>query len=563
MNRVNKNFETVSDYLRSMENMRELIYSTFDFNELMNRLIVAASEAVNCDTAAISFREGENWILRYSYGFSSDVIGSIMNDDQKRHVLMTIKTKQPVIIFDTDEDDPINNEQMKIRDVKSVIIVPLISEKAIGAIVFNYYKSPQKFNQLVIEFIKTLSSSISLALQNVVEFQAHQTTLRRYQSLFDSIDEGFCVIDMIYDADGKAVDYRFVDVNYALEEIMGYENAKGKLRSDLNPDGEDYWLELYSKVVKEGNPIRYTNQSHDRWFSVYAFRVDESQKNYVGVLFKDVTEEVEARNEMEKAIKIQDEIFVNISHELKTPLNVIFSTIQLLEHNLKQDHPELKKKTEKSIKVIKQNCFRFTKLINNIVDHSKMDAGYLKLNLHNENIIKVVEDIVQSVSEFIASKGLGITFSSNVNEKIVACDAEKIERIMLNLISNAIKFSDKGQEIFVDVFDQGDVVEIFVRDTGVGMDQKHLNAIFNRFHQVDKTLSRNAEGSGIGLSIVKSIVGLHGGDIGVASELGKGTTVSFRIPAKLVDGDRVFNPIRINNSRIEMINIEFSDIYRL
>jgi len=192
-----------------------------------------------------------------------------------------------------------------------------------------------------------------------------------------------------------------------------------------------------------------------------------------------------------------------------------------------------------------------------------MDAGYLKLNLHNENIIKVVEDIVQSVSEFIASKGLGITFSSNVNEKIVACDAEKIERIMLNLISNAIKFSDKGQEIFVDVFDQGDVVEIFVRDTGVGMDQKHLNAIFNRFHQVDKTLSRNAEGSGIGLSIVKSIVGLHGGDIGVASELGKGTTVSFRIPAKLVDGDRVFNPIRINNSRIEMINIEFSDIYRL
>lgn len=563
MNRVNKNFETVSDYLRSMENMRELIYSTFDFNEFMNRLIVAASEAVNCDTAAISFREGENWILRYSYGFSSDVIGSIMNDDQKRHVLMTIKTKQPVIIFDTDEDDPINNEQMKIRDVKSVIIVPLISEKAIGAIVFNYYKSPQKFNQLVIEFIKTLSSSISLALRNVIEFEAHQTTLRRYQSLFDSIDEGLCVIDVLYDAAGKAVDYRFVDVNYALEEIMGYENAKGKLRSDLNPDGEDYWLELYSKVVKEGNPIRYTNQSHDRWFSIYAFRVDESQKNYVGILFKEVTEEVEARNEMEKAIKIQDEIFVNISHELKTPLNVIFSTIQVLDHNLKLETPDFKKRAEKSIRVIKQNCFRFTKLINNIVDHSKMDAGYLKLNLHNENIIKVIEDIVQSVSEFIASKGLSITFASNVHQKIVACDAEKIERIMLNLISNAIKFSDKGQEIFVDVFDQGDVVEIFVRDTGVGMDQKHLNAIFNRFHQVDKTLSRNAEGSGIGLSIVKSIVGLHGGDIGVASELGKGTTVSFRIPAKLVDGDRVFNPIRINNSRIEMINIEFSDIYRL
>lgn len=141
----------------------------------------------------------------------------------------------------------------------------------------------------------------------------------------------------------------------------------------------------------------------------------------------DITEEVKAKNEMKKIFKIQEELFANVSHELKTPLNVIFSTNQLMELYLKNRLFEANgEKVSKDINIIKQNCYRLTKLINNIVDLSKIESGFFKLNLSNENIVEVIEDIVQSVSEYIKRKKISIIFDTNTEEKIIACDPEKI-----------------------------------------------------------------------------------------------------------------------------------------
>lgn len=263
-------------------------------------------------------------------------------------------------------------------------------------------------------------------------------------------------------------------------------------------------------------------------------------------------------------LKMQDEIFANISHELKTPLNVIFSSNQLLEFYLKNDLLEDNRdKFSKNVNIIKQNCYRLTKLINNIVDLSKIESGFLKLNLYNENIVQVVEDTVQSVSEHIKGKGISIVFDTNTEEKIIACDPEKIERVILNLISNAIKFTNMDGRIFINILDKGDSVEIAVKDTGIGMDKKHLDNIFERFHQVDKSLSRNAEGSGIGLSLVKSIVELHSGKISVDSTPGEGTIFRIEFPARTVKNEKVIEQIKTMNNKIEMIKIEFSDIYSI
>lgn len=278
----------------------------------------------------------------------------------------------------------------------------------------------------------------------------------------------------------------------------------------------------------------------------------------------DITEEVRSRNQMEENLKMQEQIFANISHELKTPLNVIFSTNQLNEFYLKNDLIEINKnKICNNINIIKQNCYRFTKLINNIVDLSKIESGFFKLNLFNEDIVQITENIVQSVSQYIEGKGLGIIFDTNIEEKIIACDADKIERIILNLISNAIKFSNIGGNIYVCVEDKEDYVEISVKDTGIGMDKKYISNIFERFQQIDKSLSRNAEGSGIGLSLVKSIVELHHGKIGVESKLGEGSTFTIELPVRIAEKtEDIFNK-KAANSKVEMINIEFSDIYSI
>ena len=192
-----------------------------------------------------------------------------------------------------------------------------------------------------------------------------------------------------------------------------------------------------------------------------------------------------------------------------------------------------------------------------------MNSGFFRVNLSNENIVDVTENIVQSISEYINGKDISIIFDTNIEEKIIACDPEKMERVILNLISNAIKFTNKDGFIFVNLIDKGDTVEIEVKDTGIGIKEKYLNNIFGRFEQVDKSLSRNAEGSGIGLSLVKSIVEMHDGKISVESKVGEGSIFKIELPVKTIEKTEVIEQSKSTNNKIEMINIEFSDIYSI
>ena len=190
-------------------------------------------------------------------------------------------------------------------------------------------------------------------------------------------------------------------------------------------------------------------------------------------------EEVNKKNEMNKKLQklliSHEEFMANISHELKTPLNVIFSATQLIEMYCNNGSLDDRRETIiKYLESMKLNSYRLSKLINNIVDSSKIQAGFFELNLSNNNIVEIVEEITMSVTNFTDSKGLHIIFDTDSEEKIIACDPEKIERIVLNLISNAIKFSDVGDEIFVDVKDKNEFVEISVKDNGIGIEEKNL-----------------------------------------------------------------------------------------
>jgi len=292
--------------------------------------------------------------------------------------------------------------------------------------------------------------------------------------------------------------------------------------------------------------------------------ISESLKNQEKIkiqqeqLIKAKREKIEA---LEKVLEMKDEFFINISHELKTPLNVIYSTVQLF--NRYYSNGSLDERNDSIIKYmesIKKNSYRLSKLINNIVDLSKIEAGFMELSLSNNNIVEIVEEIVTSVTAYTDIKGLNITFDTDVEEYIIACDPEMIERIILNLISNAIKFSNKGEEILVDIKNRNDFIEISVKDNGIGIEENYLGMIFDRYKQVDKSLSRNAEGTGIGLSLVKSIVELHGGRISVESEYGKGSKFTVTLPTREIMQENMILSNKIRNTN-EGVQLEFSDIY--
>ena len=331
------------------------------------------------------------------------------------------------------------------------------------------------------------------------------------------------------------------------ENVSIIETIQNALKNDI------YFKIKKYKVAEEEVFYKYICQP------LYGLNNEILEIIVIGI---DVTDQIQAKNKLEETLKTQDEIFANITHELKTPLNVIFSTNQLMELYLKKGLIEDNKKNLfKDISIIKQNCYRFTKLINNIVDLSKIDSGFYKLNLSNYNIVDIVENIVQSVVEYIKDKGLSIVFDTDIEEKIISCDPEKIERVILNLISNAIKFSYYKNEIYINIFDKEEFVEISIRDTGIGIDNEYLDLIFEKYRQIDKTFTRNAEGSGIGLSIVKSIVDLHGGKISVESEFGKGSTFKILLPAITIEHTKEIQLNEDINNKVSMINIEFSDIY--
>jgi len=272
-------------------------------------------------------------------------------------------------------------------------------------------------------------------------------------------------------------------------------------------------------------------------------------------------ENEERAAELVIANKAQGEYFVNISHELKTPLNIICSTVQLFNmYRNTCSLDDMKNSIVKYMDSIKQNSYRLSKLINNIVDLSKIESGFFELHLSNNNIVDVVEEMVMSIADFTNSKGINIVFDTDVEEKIIACDSEKVERIVLNLISNAIKFSDEGDKIFVDVKTKNKFIEISVKDNGIGIEEKDLNMIFDRFKQVDKSLSRNSEGTGIGLSLVKAITELHGGSIHVESELGKGSKFTIMLPSRKVVHENILCDNKMINKN-KTVQIELSDVY--
>lgn len=263
---------------------------------------------------------------------------------------------------------------------------------------------------------------------------------------------------------------------------------------------------------------------------------------------------------------MKNDFITNISHEFRTPLNIILNALQLSARYVGR-HMDEKDAARLSdhMGTMKQNCYRLLKLINNMIDSTKIEASFFKLYKRNCDIVAGIRQLTLSASDYIRNKDIRLEFTSNADRKIIAADPDAVERIMLNLLSNAVKFSARGAAITVGVNDRGDRVDISVKDTGIGIPAEKLQNIFKRFTQVDNMLTKKHEGSGIGLSIVKSLVEMHNGSIAVYSQPGVGTEFVFTLPAEVLpvrtEGADEFEGYESRlQPGIDKIDIEFSDV---
>ncbi len=373
---------------------------------------------------------------------------------------------------------------------------------------------------------------------------------------------GYTDGEISYKAD-ELVNFIHPDEVFNVKEDLGRylsgETPKFALEFRVKSQICEYvWFQIRGQVIrdKEGNPIRLigtTTNINERKMTEMALK-------------KTMEENERLLNEIIEYDRLKTEFFTNISHEFRTPLNVILSVVQVLSiYEKKGDEMVGLEKLNRYMKNVKQNCYRLLKLINNLIDVNRIESGFFQLQLNNEDIVGVIKRITNSVNDFVRIKQLKLSFSSDVKEKIIACDSDKVERLMLNLISNSIKFTKPGGEIFINIIDTGEVVNVSVRDTGIGIEEDKVAIIFDRFRQVNSSLIKDSEGSGIGLYLVKSLVEMHNGEIKVVSTPNVGTEFTISFPVILLSKEEMEaiskKTFDVKNDGVEKAEIEFADIY--
>ncbi|MGL4850983.1 MAG: sensor histidine kinase, partial [Clostridium sp.] len=361
-----------------------------------------------------------------------------------------------------------------------------------------------------------------------------------HYNIIDSFSEGILI-------EGETINY----VNKAAMELFGIQSshefkikdlAQGRLegvengtRIRLELNGKLVNIEIHISRIQEGIRIFYIKKLDD------ILKYEKSLRKYESYIRKE---------------NVKNEFYANISHELRTPINIVSSALEVNEIQLKKE--DLDKIASNNV-LIKKNCLRLIRTINNFIDASKISEGYLVLNKRKYNIVEVVEDVVQASARYIEDYDMEIIFDATEEELVVSLDRDLIERAVLNLLSNSVKYRErKGERIDVEVVKYGDYVYIIVSNDGTRIDKIEEKNIFEKFKKLDNGLNRENEGSGLGLYLCREIIEAHNGEIRLHSN--NHMKNEFVIKLKMEKGESKVDINRNINSLEEKVQIEFSDI---
>jgi PAS domain S-box-containing protein len=363
-------------------------------------------------------------------------------------------------------------------------------------------------------------------LQETVENRTFSLKVseEKYRTLFDSIDEGFSIIEMVFERNCKPLDYRFLEVNAAFERQTGLHDVQGKLMRNLAPNHEDYWFEIYGNVALTGEPIRFTNEAKalSRYYDVFAFPVGEEKIHKVAILFNDVTE----RKNLEQQLRDSERLAAigatagMVGHDIRNPLQAIIGDLFLSKKEI-DDLPENSTKSclKDCLQAIEDNVFYINKIVTDLQDFAKP----MKPSLEETDLTKLVEGV------FLALKIPENTKTAYSIEPFfdnLITDPSAMKRILTNLFSNALQAMPKGGSLTLDAVHKNDGVIISVADTGLGIPAEIKDKLFKPL------FTTKAKGQGFGLAVVKKLTETLNGTVSVESDVGKGTRFILEFPIK-------------------------------
>jgi PAS domain S-box-containing protein len=365
---------------------------------------------------------------------------------------------------------------------------------------------------------------------------------KHYRMLFNAIDEGFCIIEVIFDENKKPIDYQFLETNPSFEKQTGLINARGKRMRALAPKHEEYWFDMYGKIALTGQSIHFENRAEQlhRWYDVYAFRFGQPEDRQVAILFNDITgrresegqilalnaeleQRVNERTAQLEVVNKELEAFsYSVSHDLRSPLRSIdgFSQILLDEYQAVLDD------TAKSyLDRVRKATQHMGRLIEDILALSRA----VRSEIHHESVdlSTIAKTVYDNLQQNNPDRTVDVIIRGGV---IVNGDPSFLQIALENLLGNAWKFTGRKtqpQVEFGTIVKEGKTT-CFVRDNGEGFDMAHAGKLFGAFQRLHT--ASEFPGTGIGLATVQRIINRHGGQVWAEAEVGKGATFFFTLP---------------------------------
>jgi signal transduction histidine kinase len=359
----------------------------------------------------------------------------------------------------------------------------------------------------------------------------------QYLELFHSIDQGLAILKISRDTDEKEPDMFVYQANGAFEKLIGQPETQWRSLRELLPDLGAEWCPMFVKIARGGKPMRFVvpgEKTGGKYLELYAFRSGaQPSAQEVVVLVSDITERCEKElqlsqlNSQLKAMNTAKTKFLdNVSHEFRTPLTLMLGPIRDI---IASKHAALSNQDLEKLQLAERNVLRLQKLVNNLLDFSRIENGRLDTFYQPTNLAEFTNEIASGFKGIIEQAGLQYSFKAEPISEPIFVNRDMWEKIVLNLMSNAFKFTRRGK-IEVRIVEKRYRVQVSIRDTGVGISEKNLPRLFQRFVRFEDTAGRTVEGTGIGLSLIKELVNMHGGDIHVKSQPGKGSTFTVTIP---------------------------------
>ena len=367
-----------------------------------------------------------------------------------------------------------------------------------------------------------------------------RATEERYRTLIASMDEAFGIVQVLVDEVGRPVDYRFEEVNAAMEKQSGLVNAAGRTIREMVPDIEPHWIEIYGRVALTRQPARFVEHSAAMgyWWDVYATPMGAPEERRIGILFTDVTARKQAEEnlrqlaaDLSEANRRKTEFLATLAHELRNPLAPMRTGLDLLRLSA-NGAPGGARVHDMMDRQLRQ----MVHLIDDLMDVSRINSGKIVLKKEPVALEDAVTNAVETALPAIEAARHRLEVRLPPRALAVLADPTRLAQILGNLLTNAVKYTPSGGRITLSAWREEDTLAIAVADTGIGIPLEEQGRVFEMFSQVSRNMGRAQGGLGIGLSLVRSLVEMHGGGIGVQSPgPGRGSTFTVRLP--LIQGD--------------------------